>query len=68
MLEYGVRARKGVILLLGDAGTGKTTLLRKSLALRLAENRLNQHQLRQFKQRITLRCQLSPFSRQETAP
>jgi len=36
MLEYGVRARKGIILLLGDAGTGKTTLLRKSLAMRLA--------------------------------
>jgi general secretion pathway protein A len=37
MLEYGVRARKGIILLLGDAGTGKTTLLRKSLAMRLAD-------------------------------
>jgi general secretion pathway protein A len=170
MLEYGVRARKGIILLLGDAGTGKTTLLRKSLALRLADangddadcvyvknprlapnelfdqlasgfklpasaivskarflklledaliarhaegktpalivdeaqalsddlveelrllaniesddtkllplvlgaqpelaERLNQHRLRQFKQRITLRCQLSPFTAQETA-
>ena len=170
MLEYGVRARKGIILLLGDAGTGKTTLLRKSLALRLSEtnghdadcvyiknprlapnelfeqlasglklpasamvskprflklledaliarhaegrtpvlivdeaqalsdelveelrllaniesddtkllplvlggqpelaDRLNQHRLRQFKQRITLRCELSPFTAQETA-
>jgi len=37
MLEYGVRARKGIILLLGDAGTGKTTLLRKALAMRLEE-------------------------------
>ena len=170
MLEYGVRARKGIILLLGDAGTGKTTLLRKSLAMRLAESnghagdyvfiknpklkphelfeqlasgfglpasamvskarflklledalmarhagkktpalivdeaqglsdelveelrllaniesddtkllplvlggqqeladRLNQHQLRQFKQRITLRYRLAPFTRHETA-
>lgn len=169
-LEYGVRARKGIILLLGDAGTGKTTLLRKSLALRLSETsgtppgcvyiknpklsagelfeqlacgfnlpataivskprmlkllekslvashaagrdvmlivdeaqslsndvveelrllanietddtkllplilagqselaeRLNSHELRQFKQRITLRCQLSPLTLQETA-
>jgi general secretion pathway protein A len=30
-------------------------------------DRLNQHQLRQFKQRITLRCQLSAFTLQETA-
>ncbi len=37
MLEYGVRARKGIILLLGDAGTGKTTLLRKSLLMRLSD-------------------------------
>ena len=29
--------------------------------------RLNEHQLRQFKQRITLRCQLVPFTLQETA-
>ena len=36
MLEYGVRARKGIVLLLGDAGTGKTTLLRKALAMRLS--------------------------------
>jgi len=36
MLEYGVTARKGIVLLLGDAGLGKTTLLRKALATRLA--------------------------------
>jgi general secretion pathway protein A len=33
MLEYGVRERKGIILLVGDAGTGKTTLLRKALSM-----------------------------------
>ena len=35
-LEYGISARKGVTLLIGEAGTGKTTLLRKALALKLA--------------------------------
>jgi len=35
MLEYGVTSRKGIVLLLGDAGTGKTTLLRKALSSRL---------------------------------
>jgi general secretion pathway protein A len=35
-LEYGIAERKGVTLLVGEAGTGKTTLLRKALALRLA--------------------------------
>src|SRR4029078_5998185 len=30
-------------------------------------DRLNQHQLRQFKQRITLRCELKPFTLPETA-
>jgi type II secretory pathway predicted ATPase ExeA len=28
-LEWGIQARRGVILLTGDAGTGKTTLLRR---------------------------------------
>ena len=30
-LEYGIASRKGMTLLLGDAGTGKTTLLRMAL-------------------------------------
>jgi type II secretory pathway predicted ATPase ExeA len=34
-LEYGISARKGITLLLGEAGTGKTTLLRKALSLRV---------------------------------
>src|SRR4030095_13813879 len=33
MLQYGITARKGIVLLTGEAGTGKTTLLRKSLSL-----------------------------------
>ena len=32
-LLYGVRERKGIILLLGDAGTGKTTLVRATLEM-----------------------------------
>ncbi len=31
-LQYGVSARKGFVALIGEAGTGKTTLLRKLLA------------------------------------
>ena len=31
-LEYGISARKGFIVLTGEVGTGKTTLLRRSLA------------------------------------
>ena len=34
-LEYGVSARKGITLLVGEAGTGKTTLVRRALSLRL---------------------------------
>src|SRR6185503_13935749 len=33
-LDYGISAQKGLTLLIGDAGTGKTTLIRKTLALR----------------------------------
>jgi type II secretory pathway predicted ATPase ExeA len=32
MLEYGITSRKGITLLLGDAGTGKTTLIRAAAA------------------------------------
>lgn len=35
-LDYGISARKGITLLIGDAGTGKTTLIRKALAIRRA--------------------------------
>jgi general secretion pathway protein A len=34
-LQYGITARKGITLLIGEAGTGKTTLLRKALAMKL---------------------------------
>jgi general secretion pathway protein A len=36
-LEYGITAGKGITLLLGEAGTGKTTLLRSVLAARTNE-------------------------------
>jgi general secretion pathway protein A len=32
-VEYGVTSRRGVTLLLGEAGTGKTTILRKALSM-----------------------------------
>jgi len=31
-IEYGIRARKGITVLIGEAGTGKTTLIRTALA------------------------------------
>jgi general secretion pathway protein A len=36
-LEYGIRSRKGVTVLIGDAGTGKTTLIRTAIARGEAE-------------------------------
>src|SRR3954471_21583310 len=32
-LLYGVRERKGILLMLGEAGTGKTTLVRATLEM-----------------------------------
>ncbi len=32
-IQYGITGRKGITLLLGEAGTGKTTLIRAALAL-----------------------------------
>jgi general secretion pathway protein A len=34
-LEYGISSRKAITLLIGEAGMGKTTLLRKALAIKL---------------------------------
>src|SRR6476661_8280344 len=39
-LEYGITARKGITLLIGEAGTGKTTLIRTAIA-RAAAGRTN---------------------------
>jgi general secretion pathway protein A len=36
-LEYGINARKGITLLLGDAGTGKTTVVRTAIMRASAE-------------------------------
>ena len=33
-LEYGISARTGVTVLIGEAGTGKTTLIRATLEAR----------------------------------
>ena len=32
MLQYGVESRKGIVVLTGEAGTGKTTLLRAAMS------------------------------------
>ena len=37
-LEYGIRARVGVIVVVGEAGTGKTTLIRSAFARAEAES------------------------------
>lgn len=34
-LEYGITSRQGITLLVGEAGTGKTSVIRRALALRL---------------------------------
>jgi type II secretory pathway predicted ATPase ExeA len=54
--------------LLANIETDDTKLLPLILAgqSELAD-RLNRHEMRQFKQRITLRCQLRPLTLQETA-
>jgi general secretion pathway protein A len=36
-LELGITARRGITLLLGEAGTGKTTLIRKAIAVKLRQ-------------------------------
>src|SRR4051794_34123280 len=36
-LEYGISFRRGFTVLIGEAGTGKTTLLRKALGVRTQE-------------------------------
>ena len=37
-LEYGILTKNGITLLIGDAGTGKTTLIRTVFARAEAEN------------------------------
>jgi general secretion pathway protein A len=34
-IEYGITSKRGITLLLGEAGTGKTTVLRRALAARV---------------------------------
>ncbi len=56
------------IRLLANAETTTEKLLSLVLAGQPElRDRLNERELRQFKQRVTLRCQLTPFNQQETA-
>ena len=48
-LEYGITARKGITLLVGEAGTGKSTLVRKALAMKLAGGRNRSYKKRTFR-------------------
>src|SRR2546422_238910 len=79
-LRHGISTAKGIVVLIGEAGTGKTTIVRtvldeqteKLLPVVLAgqpelAGRLNEASLRQLKQRIALRCDLAPLTLQETA-
>src|SRR5207302_219743 len=87
-LTYGIQSRKGFVLLSGEVGTGKTTLINKLLEwLRLMahsedfteklleigpggqaelDQKLKQPQLRQLRQRLTLRAKTHPLSLEET--
>src|SRR5947207_2026724 len=68
-LRFGVTTARGLTLLLGDAGTGKTTKLLNVVLAGQPELsvRLNNNGLRQLKQRISLRCELTRFDFPETA-
>src|SRR5947199_214621 len=55
-LLYGIASQKGIMALIGDVGAGQSELA----------DRLRRRELRQLDQRIGIRCQLQPLSRNET--
>src|SRR6478736_1525971 len=72
-LRYGIEAKKGFIVITGEVGTGKTTLLRKLMHMLLMgqpelQARLDRPNLRQLKQRVALQCRLVPLKDEEVGP
>src|SRR5437016_3074732 len=74
-LMYGIQTRKGILTLTGEVGTGKTTLINRVLdwlnqraakTAFLFNSRMNSSQLRQFRQRIMIRCKTSHLTKEET--
>jgi general secretion pathway protein A len=65
-LQYGIQGSRGITLLIGDAGTGKTTLIQRALAPCAGQNSrhvyVNNPTLtrREFLERLAVSFQLSP--------
>lgn len=68
LLEYGISGRRGIVVLLGDAGTGKTTVIRAALqkqpdhvhAVHLHNPALTRQE---FVEMLAVRFELSPQAR-----
>ncbi|MCX6357626.1 MAG: peptidoglycan-binding protein [Candidatus Aureabacteria bacterium] len=68
-LLYGIRGRKGFMLVSGEVGTGKTTLCRALIKVGQPElsEKLEQPELRQLAQRISVSYHLQPLKYREMA-
>jgi general secretion pathway protein A len=71
-LEYGIASRKGITVLIGDAGTGKTTIIRTALARqtsRVTSVHLNNPALTrmEFVEMLAVRFELSERARESKA-